>query len=255
MKKGAAQGFTIIEVILFLAVTGLIMSVMLVGIANGLNQERYRDASTSLLSYFKGQYSDVVNVSNSRSQYEPCISGGPADAGRGTSDCFIVGKLLTSVVTTDAGGNPLVKSIQSRSVFATTEVTPDDVSGLTPPSDIDILKDSDLIVGDAVDTYTLEWDTALVRPSTETAGPTTFSLLIVRMPTSGVVHTYVTNAAGNSPVEVLNSTTSPAEPTADLKTCIESGGLIKSTQQYTGVIIGANAANSGGVKFVMAGDC
>ncbi len=255
MKKGEAKGFTIIEVILFLALTGLIMSVMLVGIANGLNQERYRDASTSLLSYLRGQYSDVVNVINSRSSTEPCITGDPADAGRGTSDCFIVGKLLTTVTTNDALGNPVVSSINSSPVFATTEITPDDIAVLAPPSDIDILKASDLIKGSASEMYTMEWGTGLIRPSTEPAGVTTFTLLIVRMPTSGVVHTYVTTSADRSPAQVLNSTTAPAEPVADLKMCIEPTGLIKFAQNYTGVQITANAANSGAVKPVIAGEC
>lgn len=246
MYKGSKSGFTIIEVILFLAITGLIMSVMLVGIANGINQERYRDASTSLLGYLQGQYSSTINVSNTREKSQPCTGVG-VDDGRGTSDCFIVGRVLTS--SSDG------KSIESKQVYATVAIAASDIAGLNK-TDLTILRESGLIASTTTtSTYTLEWGTKLVEPTGLPAGNSQFTLLIVRMPTSGIVHTFAVKSSNKTPDEVLNSTVLPAEPTMDVKVCLEPAGLVRPAQGLTGVQVSKNAANGGGVKFVAAGDC
>jgi|APMI01.1.fsa_nt_gi type II secretory pathway pseudopilin PulG len=252
MDKGSKSGFTIIEVVLFLAITGLIMSVMLVGIGNSINQERYRDASTSLLGYLQGQYNSTVNVSNTRAKNQPCTGVG-TDDGRGTSDCFIVGRVLTGIKTqTDSNGTRHV--IESRPVYASVDLRPSDPA-LIGKTDVEILRLSGLTQGSEVESYAMEWGTKLVRPTGDPAGDSTFTILIIRMPTSGIIHTYVMSSLDRTPSQVLTSTVLPAEPTVDFKACLEPAGLIKSAQALTGVRVTKNAANSGGVKFVAAGDC
>lgn len=241
MKKGSAQGFTVIEVILFLALTGLIMTVMLAGISTNLNQERYRDANTSLIGFFQDQYSNVMNVSNVRAKDEPC-TGGASDGGRGTSDCFIVGRLLSST----AAGN----AITSRAVHANSEYMIGDPT-LDGKTDIQILQAADLSLSDQVDTYTMEWGTSLVDPVADGGAKSAFTLLIVRMPTTGVVHTYLASSAGREPVEIL----ADAAPTAPLVLCIEPDGLLNPGQARRGVQVVKDAVNSAGVKPVYEGGC
>ncbi|NCU38016.1 hypothetical protein EOL96_03120 [Candidatus Saccharibacteria bacterium] len=244
MKQGALKGFTIIEVILFFAITGLIMSVMLIGISNGLNQERYRDASTSLVGYFQEQYSNVANVSNSRASTDMC-PGSLLTTDRGTSDCFIVGRIITSTASGAV--------IESRRVFATVEVTPEEASAASM-SDLQILQNSVLRPDTAADSYTMEWGTKLINPSSSPAGDRTFTLMIVRVPTNGAIHTYLMNIANRTPQQMV-TVAPPAQPTGEFVACLEPAGLIKPTQSYTGIQIVADSANSSGVKFVSAGDC
>jgi len=59
-------GFTVIEVMLFLAVTGLLAVGILVGSGVAIGQQRYRDSVNTLKSYIQQQYSEVTSVINNR---------------------------------------------------------------------------------------------------------------------------------------------------------------------------------------------
>ena len=47
-------GFTIIEMMLFLAVSGAMAAGIMVGVGATVNAQRYRDATHSLVSFFQG---------------------------------------------------------------------------------------------------------------------------------------------------------------------------------------------------------
>lgn len=234
------QGFTIVEVMLFLAVTGLIMAVFLTGIGTSLNRERYRDATSSFHDYIQGQYNLVANVSNNRNDNEACSSSGieidGGGQGRGTSDCTIVGRILHA-----SNDGQLITSAQ---VYA----TQDTFSGAT---DEEVLAAARLISSPAVEEYVVEWGAKLVQPSPNNAVPSTFTILIVRMPNSGVIRTFTSQSANLSPVEMISQIT-PAE---GFKTCVDSNGLVSATLKPVGVGIARDSSNSAGVSFVSEGDC
>lgn len=231
------RGFTLIEVVLFLGVTGLIMAVMLVGVGAGLNQQKYRDATNNLMSYVEDQYNLVNNVNNNRAPAEICKK--PALVGR--SDCTIVGRLLQS------GDGSVVKSTQ---IIATTDVKllPKNIGD----TDAKVLQDASLTTTSAIDTYTPIWNTRLVTPGNHQ--PAAFSILIVRMPTSGVIHTYATNSAVTKPADFFTGA-NPTPPTADTKLCLDPNGLLGFSTQPAGTMITSNASNSSGVTFVSQGSC
>ena len=77
------SGFTIIEVVLFLAISGLMAIGLLVGTSMAIQRQQYRDAVQSFAGYLRDEYARVVSVEND----------GTAKCGasvRGQSECFIV---------------------------------------------------------------------------------------------------------------------------------------------------------------------
>jgi type II secretory pathway pseudopilin PulG len=123
-------GFTLIEVLLFLAVSTLIIVALMTGIGTTVARQRYNDSVQDLVQYLRKQYADVITTANSRgmsdatctsyqdvrsrliSAADTIFTGAdvlPANMktalnglksidvdgdGRGRSDCVIYGKLV-----------------------------------------------------------------------------------------------------------------------------------------------------------------
>ena len=60
--KSIRVGFTIIEVMLFLALTGLLLSGVIVGLGNNLSRQRYNDAVEDVADILQDQYSFVSDI-------------------------------------------------------------------------------------------------------------------------------------------------------------------------------------------------
>lgn len=183
MGTKTQSGFTFIEVMLFLAVTGLLAMGVLVGSGAAINQQRYRDSVNSLKSYIQQQYSEVTSVINSRGANWQCDSngvitdtGGPAGEARGRSDCVMLGRFITI--------NETGKIITSSSVSAyRTAGTP------TGTSDLLELGNYRLAISPiAQGTNEVNWGAQVVKQKTTTPMP--LSVLIVRSPLSGSVLTF-----------------------------------------------------------------
>ena len=242
MQRGHG-GFTIIETMLFLAVTGLVMSIVLAGVTVGINRERYKDAVNSYLDFWQGQYSSVINVSNNRDKFRACGESGivtvptpsPLDD-RGTSqNCTIVGRVIHS-------------SIDGRTVTSSVVYTTVDAKDLpVNPTDTDnqVLVSAGLIPDPIPEVFDMGWGTGVA----DSAGAIDrFSVLIVRMPTTGVIHTYVQDDIGKTPREIASAGT-----TADLTMCVDAGGRVAT--QRLGVRVSTDAVNSSGVLFASEGAC
>lgn len=93
------RGFTIVEVVLFLAVSGFLTVALLTGAGAAVQRQQYRDAVQSFANYLRGQYSHVVNVENDRPQGKCPINGadGGSATNRGQSNCVVVGRYIETV--------------------------------------------------------------------------------------------------------------------------------------------------------------
>lgn len=78
--KWIRSGFTLIEVMLFLAVTALLFLGVTLGISGSIFQQRYNDSVQNFADFLRGIYSDTTNVEHN---------------GTGTSEQAIYGKLIT----------------------------------------------------------------------------------------------------------------------------------------------------------------
>jgi type II secretory pathway pseudopilin PulG len=179
-------GFTIIETMLFLAITGLLVVGILAGTGTSINIQRYHDSVSSFKAVLQQQYADVATVQNGeRSDGLSCdsaaILGTSGSLSRGQTDCVVMGRYLT---------------IDSQAVAVSTVIGHPKTSG-SYDSDIAELKDYNLAVLPAsTENSTLEWNAQIAWPvAGDGAHPTdstprAISLLIVRSPTSGLIYTF-----------------------------------------------------------------
>lgn len=242
MSAARSGGFTVVEVVLFLAISGLMMIGILAGTGVAINAQRYRDSVNSLVSYVQGVYDRTANTQNDRRDIFSCdvtaltitTTGPGGGTTAGASDCLILGRLLE---VSDGG-----KKITSRPVYAGSLVT-------TALSDTEAIKNSKPFTNDtaeAPDAYSPEWDTRLTAVGTDTALDG-LRILIVRSPTSGGIRTYVTTASGalSTVVDDINR--------KDFTVCVHSQGLASFARQ--GVTIAKDASGTAGLKLTADGVC
>ncbi len=229
MGKTDDTGFTILETMLFLAITGVLIASMLVGVGTSINIQRYRDSVTSLKSFLQSQYSDIANVQNDRGNNWKCNSNAVTSQSgalesRGQSDCVIIGKYI-SIVNGTTTVAPVVAFESSTSG-----------SG----SDIAILKSNYKLELSTVNQQTdsLEWGTTIAWPVSGSGArtpttPRSIAILIVRSPESGSVYTFTSDnppPAANvtdTTLKAMLVTGVGAAPSQQQRTlCLDSQGLV-----------------------------
>lgn len=90
------KGFTIIEVMLFLAISGGLAVLLFAGTSMAIQRQQYRDAVQSYATFMGGQYAKAVSVENNREDGEDCNVPGVASAPRGQSECVVVGRYIST---------------------------------------------------------------------------------------------------------------------------------------------------------------
>lgn len=239
MNSIKAAGFTIIETMLFLAVTGLLIIGLLAGTGTSINIQRYRDSVSSLQTVLQDQYSQVANVNNQLpSQALSCnsaalVANDPSSStSRGQSDCVILGRY--------------VRTLDSKTLELSTVVGYAPASIAPASNDISSLQQYAIApLPGSVDEYTIEWGSAIQKPgSTDDAA---FSLLILRSPISGVVRTFInpTSPTASNAIKTLVGATST---TSDLKICVDAGGLFGTNQMAVNVT--KNTSGPAGVEIL-----
>lgn len=208
------HGFTIIEVMLFLAVTGLLAIGILAGSGVAIGQQRYRDSVNSMKSLLQEQYNQTSNTVNSRPGDEACSNAVvveppasvPSPQARGTSDCLIMGKLV--VVGAD-GKQLTASSVIGYRTSDTADVEATDIAELTTNYVLGVSPDGQL-------NDTVEWDARIVEPKSTTAFPV--SILVIRSPLGGSVMTFVREGVQTN----LNSVISGGITTENTDLCVDA---------------------------------
>lgn len=235
MKTPASKGFTIIEIMLFLAITGALAVAILVGSGAAINQQRYRDSVNSLKGYIQDQYGELTSVINSDEPKPVCSSLGSEvnlditkQQARGTSDCLVMGRYIliepTKLTSYNVIGHP-----------------PADQTG---KDDIEVLQSYALTL-DGAESDDVSWGAQIVRPKT-TDGMTT-SVLIVRSPLSGTILTYIQD--GNQKPATLLSTANMVQKDF----CVDSQGLSAKGHRLA-VRIDADATGQSSVEIPLEKD-
>lgn len=243
MSGSRGSGFTIIELMLFLAVSGALVVGIMTGAGAAVNFQRYKDASNSLLNYIQGQYDRVANVQNEHDEFLTCSSAGLAIAGtaatKGSSlTCYILGRLLT---VSDNG-----KKVSSQVVYSANDIrTGDDMSALSAAS---LFTSTST---ESEDIYVPEWSTAIVPPHLSSPTMDGWRLLIVRSPSTGTIRTFTTTDGSLTSLQAIVDNS--AVTRADVTICVDPRGL--TVGAWSGVKIVKDAASMSGVKMTSKGEC
>ena len=198
MRKGK-RGFTIVEVAIFLAITGLLFIGITIGVRSSIYQQRRNDSVQGFVEFLRGVYSSVENTQNW--------------VMRGHSEKAIYGKLVTFGESLESDGT----NNDDNKLFVYTVIG--DVEGpktgdiravlgglnASVLNDVSEYNESDSltnVLAGYVDSYTLRWGARVVKTCSGSScsyDPLKGALLVVRHPNSGVIHTLYKS---NGPVEV-----------------------------------------------------
>lgn len=246
---GKQAGFTIVEISLFMAITGLLFLVALVGTGNTIRTFRFTDSGRSLEAFAQKQYDDIINGLNNRSNTISC-SGGVVNLGVGqavgSSNCLLMGKLIVF-----RAGNP------TATVY--------NVLGSEPANANYSLSDNQLIIdfqptavtSAATSTYTIPWGaqpSGFKRLSDNVA---TNGLLLVRSPKSAQLVSYTFVVPAVVPTSLTSLVSNPLNRLQTTNFCIRSADNIGmparlqitggSTQDAAKVIFNAVDTDCNGV--------
>jgi len=246
MGARISSGFTIIETMLFLAVTGLLIAGVLVGTSASVNNQRYRDAVETFKNTLQTQYSELTSIRNDRSNTWTCDSGAVAtDKGneyRGQSNCVIVGRYVT------IHGADITAYTVLAAKKASANATLGDLAGLSQNYNYNIISTD-------VEKTTMEWGTQIAWPASGLGAkspktPRDMAFLFMRSPSSGGVYTFSTSTSvpGKDVTPRASDITAlmNAEAQKAVTICIAGDGLFVGGD--TGVYLNAFATSSSAIE-------
>ena len=231
MNKSNRAGFTIVETMLVLAITGLLIVGVLVGTGSALSRQRYNDSVYSLQSYIQSQYSSVANVYSEGAVSASCTGS------RGQSDCVVLGKYITTNQlagrTSELVSRTVVGKIPTGSISSLTDITIFNTTGY----DITLLNEST--------TYNIEWESLAVSPIS--GNPMNFSILILRSPRNGYIKTFINPTTSLSNVKTMLTAGNLTNP---LKICVNNYDRTLSASNRRAVYVNSNSSSSSGVELL-----
>jgi len=272
-------GFTIIEVMLFIAISGFLIVGLMVGTSATIARQRYNDSVQDLAEFIRREYSAVINPENDRRNPVDnaiCAEGGNSVGGtdddadgayRGRSNCLIYGRLIVfgesadgTVSSYDVIGRELTDSERlssSTTLIDALKLANINVLVRSNPSSPSLPTCSYQLVGDYQ--YFPQWSARVER--TADSNLATLSILIIRSPINGSVRTLFFNNVIRVRDTVGTSCTSGsakallpdniADFTAsDVDLCIGSDDIFALSGRRRNVRILRDGHNSSAVKII-----
>lgn len=188
------RGFTIIEVLLFLSISGLLMALLFVGTGVAIQRQQYQDTVQSFATFLRGQYSAMVNVENDHEGDAVCPIAAAGATGhssispppqRGQTDCLIIGRYIQA--DSNEGRRYRAFPIYAKKQSGGWQYR----------------------YGDNSEEYYLNWDGRTKLAGRDHADQVQFSLAMYRHPGSGEV-TIKTAGRAYAPGEIRDFINSPA---------------------------------------------
>lgn len=227
MATKKQQGFTIIEVMLFVALTGALLIGLLAGTSVMIQRQRYSDSINSTQAFFQGQYNQVTNVLNDRSGAEVCSgddnfvepAGGASAEAPGASRCVVLGKAI------DVPSPSSQQELASYAVVGSEptgtvdpDITDDELMRLYRPSLVRLVGAS---------TYDIPWGTTVVGFQQEGPERTPVNrLLLLRSPKSGAIYTYSYNSTSSDSSVLPGVERGNRENTVNV--CLQSADILSA---------------------------
>lgn len=185
--RKSKQGFTIIEVMLVLAVTGLMLIGVLGSTYVSINSQRYNDSIRNFAEYMRSIYAEALSPASITEDEDAAIGN--------SSDYAILGKIVVFGVNDS-------DTVYSATLVGTTNKNLPDEDFLTSITDIDSDgTNTSVFCGNptagqpsSVQPYTPLWEAKLAQANNMPSGahyPNQFkgTMIIARTPTSSTIHT------------------------------------------------------------------
>jgi type II secretory pathway pseudopilin PulG len=233
-------GFTIIETMLFLAITGFLIIGILAGSGASINAQRYQSSVSNLESIVQGLYSSAANVVNDRPNTLSCntnavVTNTGQPQAIGTSDCVIIGRYMTI-----NDGAITQSSVVGYSAIDPTSTTLNDIQ-LLETYKLNVLpsstQDSTIDWG-----TTIEWASSGVDSNTTRTGRS-IGILVLEAPASGTLYTFTGDTDDTSQSTLMQLVT--GGPTATRTLCLNSNGAYGSD---FGIVIDAAASGQNDIQ-------
>jgi hypothetical protein len=241
LKRASYSGFTIIEVVLFLAVSGFLLMVVLGSASVGVNTQRYRDSVNTLAATVQQEFTNVTNPINTKSVDNMCEGSTDAEEPRGISNCVIIGRLMTIA---DDGA-----------------ITESNLIGAEPAVEFDEDEPEAEVIRayePKIDTATQEAETISWGANLEFGNPpssATASILILRSPRSGNIYSYVfSNVIGSDSQLEASLNALPSREDAHYL-CVSRTSLIATPAQAVKIAPFASGPSGVSVVNVEGGIC
>ena len=245
--KLARRGFTIVEISIFLAITGLLFVGITAGVQNSIFQQRYTDAVQSFADFLRSTYDEVLNVQSAE------------DGTSGTSDSAIYGKVIVFGGDGQPDGSQVVYTYTAIGDVEEKEKANGCEAWFDVYRLLGCLRTDVAINKGIIGSYTPRWSTRIQK--TNSLDRFTGTVIIVRHPDSGRVHTaFSKNAIGIGGVDgiSLNGLLQLSDDESRFKEdaidfCVNPNGDEYSSSRAD-VRIEKGASNASGVEVIMDGD-
>jgi hypothetical protein len=250
------KGFTVIEVILFFAISGFLIVGLLIGMTSSIARQRYVDSVQDFADFLRGQYYAVSNpehtltdteLSNLRVGNGPFGTGFPGcnfTAGRGQTRCSVFGRLI--VIGEDPNNSGNVTTYMVLGIEREEYTSTDPLNRIL--TSYPLIPDVGL-----TDSYSMQWGAVASGtvisspPATPSVYPPTpisthgASILIIRPPGSQTVRTFILESGINVGAFVNSFHTSYNDPTSLLSSYFDPtvGGL-KFQERQLDICIGSS---------------
>ena len=187
------KGFTLVEVMLFLAITALLFIGIAMGVQNSVFQQQYNDSTQSFLEFMRSVYSKVSN---------------PQTTGHGNSEEAIYGKLVVfgeSVMldgtTPNDSGAIFTYDVIGKASTVAGGLSTGSATSMLATLDANVVRfnrggfENSITSAELAspEKYTPHW--GAVIDGTTNGAPFKGSILVVRHPRSGTINTLVLNEA------------------------------------------------------------
>lgn len=236
MGRRQQTGFTVIEVVLVIAISGLIAMGVMSNSSRQVNVQNYRDGVESFRDFLAGQFEDLDSVKNNQD------SGCGGSHIRGAGDCFYSGKFIAITYSGDE------TKLDARPIRSTVNPVTDTVSS------VDVVSTTD----DNIQRTTIDWGLQAVGPMSGL--PVNRYVTIFRSPIDGRVSSYVTTDSLSASGSMLSLVTS-ANPAAfgwyvadDTTICLKDPTNEENKSAWMAVRIAERAVDASGIT-TMSGQC
>lgn len=239
MNTQTQQGFTIIELMLFLSISAIVTMAALIGWTVNINTQSYRDGARSLAAELAQQYTDTTNVFNDRSPDQTCRDSDISDRTStpvGQTDCVLMGRyiIMSGATLTEANIIGSGSSAKTNDLQAIQDYDPK--PDMTQTS-----------------SYTIPWAPTPYLSKDTKDTKLNAAIAIVRSPVSGMIYTFIKTdlASDGGDTPSIGDIVNNGNGQQKLTICLDPGQTVATTTQA--VVMDRYASSSSAVS-VSAGD-